>query len=319
MKRARAKSITKPLATALAEWAKDARSPLEKGYRNTIYCAELIGQTDRELRTEYCGNRWCLVCNRIRTGKAIRRYLPPLEAWRSRWFVTLTVPNVAGPALRSAMRTMLAALRELRRQLRRERVPVRMLRKLECTYNPDREDFHPHFHLIVEGEAPARHIVRRWLAMFPAATRAAQDIRVCGRDSLSELFKYFTKLTAKDRGRDRAWIPFAALDTIFQAMRGRRVYQPCGFKGAPDIDEEEVDALTATASPYPAPPNGSSIPWQWAQPLGDWIDYETGACLSGYDRAVRLSAFLDRLTTPVQARAPDARVLPFPTSQESAP
>jgi len=72
LKRARAKYFSTPLAINLAK----LRSPLEKSYRNTVYCSATLSQEDGKIVGSYCGNRWCMVCNRIRTARAIHRYLP---------------------------------------------------------------------------------------------------------------------------------------------------------------------------------------------------------------------------------------------------
>ena len=69
-KRARTKSFSLPLATALT----DLRSPLEKSYRSTIYCNRSITQVDGRMVSKYCGQRWCLTCNRIRTARAVESY-----------------------------------------------------------------------------------------------------------------------------------------------------------------------------------------------------------------------------------------------------
>ena len=102
LKRARAKFLSRSLATALATvncecddldyWSEEhqrwavmpchcgKRSPLEQSYRNTTYCADVLAQRDGQISGSYCGNRWCMVCNRIRTARAIIRYLPVVEA-----------------------------------------------------------------------------------------------------------------------------------------------------------------------------------------------------------------------------------------------
>jgi hypothetical protein len=74
-KRARAKFLSLPLAVDLAE----LRSPNEKSYRNTIYCASVLVQTpDGKLTGRFCSTRWCLVCNRVRTARLIYAYGPEL-------------------------------------------------------------------------------------------------------------------------------------------------------------------------------------------------------------------------------------------------
>jgi Replication protein len=276
--------MTVPLAIDLAE----LRSPLEKKYRNTVYCAGTLEQdASGKLRGKYCGNRWCLVCNRVRIARAINRYLPVIAAWECPQLVTLTLPNVPAEELASGtIRDMLRDLVAIGRAIRRtDKLRIRALRKLECTYNPERNDYHPHFHIAVEGRAIAEAIVRRWLDLHPDATREAQDIRPCNGNSLKELFKYFTKLIAKrpDRSAPRAVAPAAALDVIFSAMKGRRVFQPMGFRvAAPPTQDENSEVGTDGDTEAPTR-YGESIVWEWMQELHDWIDLETGDVLSGYE------------------------------------
>ncbi len=232
-KRARSKFFSVPLATSLAE----LRGPLEKSYRNTIYCAHRLVQEGDQLRADvaggaggYCGNRWCLVCSRVRIARAITRYAPAIEGWRG-YMVTLTIPNVGAAELPGAIEGMHRAFTAAKRAIKRtDRITFRALRKLECTHNQVRGDFHPHFHVIVDGEAGARALVRRWLEAYPEAVAAAQDVRPCGAGSAKELFKYFTKLVTKVQTKGGAVIsrvtPPEALDVIFRAMRGRRVGAP---------------------------------------------------------------------------------------------
>jgi hypothetical protein len=152
------------------------------------------------------------------------------------------------------------------------------LRKIECTSRrPD--DYHPHIHAVVQGREAAEALVDAWLKFAPkwtgrSAQRAAQDVKECDEGALLELFKYFTKLSS-----DGKRIPAARLDVIFQAMRGRRVFQPCGFTlpEADDLEEIEVEGSTPAISQVER-----DVLWWWDQSLADWVDEETGECLTGH-------------------------------------
>lgn len=284
-KRARAKHITVPMAVRLAE----LRTPLEKSYRNSVYCAgQLVQDGTGKLTGKYCGARWCLVCCRGRTARAIHSYMPVLTQWKDSHFVTLTLPNVPGEALSETIGEMLSAIKAIGRAVKRtDRLPFHALRKLECTVNPQRMDFHPHFHLVVEGRESAEAVRRRWLQRYPRASPKAQDIRQCNEGSLKEMFKYFTKLvvTRGEGTAPRSFAPIPALDVVFRAMKGRRVFQPMGFRVARQSqnESEEIGAFGDTPSPVR---HGEAIMWEWAQDLHDWIDFETGEALSGFDPAL---------------------------------
>ena len=278
-KRAQAKHLTMPIAVGLAE----QRSELEKSYRNTVYCANSLRQSSSgSLTARYCGNRWCLVCCRIQIARSIHRYIGELDSWSDKMFVTLTIPNVPGHKLREAIDLLLRAVPQISRAIKRtDCLPFRAIRKVECTYNLRRNDYHPHLHLVVEGQAQAEALIRRWLKLFPDARKAAQDSRPCGAGEALELFKYFTKLVTKTSEGHSRPIPVVALDVIFTAMRGRRVYQPVGFTltGLRDQAEEAQASLARQAV---APSRiGESIDWQWSQLLADWVDFRTGELLTG--------------------------------------
>ncbi len=266
-KRARTKYVTGALIHELTK----LDTPLIKSYRNSYYCASVIEQHGQTLTSTYCNNRWCLTCNRIRTAKLINGYMPSLKAMHRPVFLTLTIPNVKADELRQAIETMSATFRTIvHRFVSRSKTKIDGVRKTECTYNPVTDTYHPHFHCIIDGWIYANIIREEWLKAYPQATKVAQDIRPCKDDkSLLELFKYFTKLmTNKDE-----FYP-ANMDMIFQAMRGKRVYQPFGniHPVKEDIDEVQAEEYKDIA-------NDDKI-WQWFE--NDWIDKETGECLSGY-------------------------------------
>jgi hypothetical protein len=285
-KRARAKWVTTPLAIALAE----LRSPLEKSYRNTVYCVETLYQDEEgKLSGKYCGNRWCLVCNRIRIARAINRYLPVLKTWQDPQLVSLTLPNVKAEELDSTITAMLRELPAIGRAMRRtDRLALRALRKMECTHNPVRDDYHPHFHVVVEGLASSLALRDRWLSLHPESSAEAQDVRPCDSRGLVEFFKYFTKLVVKlpcsNHGRPgaRAFAPATALDVIFSAMKGRRVYQPMGFTTPPRAARDEEDVVGTEGDTRAQSRIGERVIWDWQQDFADWVDLATGECLTGF-------------------------------------
>lgn len=296
---------------------------------------------------KYCGNRWCLTCNRIRTARAINRYKPVLETWPDPYFVTLTVKNVPGSQLSATLDRMHHEVREIARAIRRtDRLDFQALRKIEVTYNASTEEYHPHFHIVTEGRTQADALVKRWLRCWLTANERAQSIRQCDPSGLAELFKYFTKLIAKRpesalarsagsspggftesfpgsppgnlpgslsglspglfpglspgfssgispgpssqvsselRLRPRGRVaPPGALDVIFRAMKGRRVYQPMGFRAARPVPDEDGEIAPVAATPALDRLN-ELIEWDWIQAAHDWVDYGTGEVLTGYE------------------------------------
>lgn len=272
------------------------RSPLAHAYRNTLRCGEVLQQDGTTIRGKYCGNRWCLVCNSIRTAKLFTAYAPTMRSWEDAHFVTLTIPNVPAEALHGAVREMLAAVPKIARAMRRtDGLEVMAVRKLETTYSLRRKDYHPHLHLIVNSPEVADAFVRRWLERFPTATRAAQDITLCDGGSIPELFKYFTKLAVKGLDGQYTAPPPYALDTIFKAVRGLRTFQAMGFvppKCAMEAEDGAIELNQGTQSPSR---RREPVSWEWADALTDWIDYGTGEVLTGYQPSEKMRGLLERI------------------------
>ena len=230
-KRAKAKFSQEPLNFALRNLQ---NSKLKKKYVDTYFCGSVIQQKDDKLTSRYCWHRWCKVCNRIRTGKLINGYGDVLENLNNKQFVTLTVPNVPGETLRDTILKMNKTMRLIQDNRRKQKFEViKGIRKLECTYNVEKNDYHPHFHLIMENQNSALMLIYEWLSYWPKASIKAQ--KVIPATDCKELFKYFTKLTS-NAGKQLhngtktidEWHYPQAIDVIFTAIIKLRIIQPMG-------------------------------------------------------------------------------------------
>lgn len=277
-KRARAKYFTNHLVFKLV----DLDSPLKDGYWDSYHCSNIITQSEGALTSKYCNNRWCQVCNRIRTAKSIKGYLPKIQEMTDPYLVTLSRPNVTAEELPSEIDKIQKAFKSIQNHFRRTRKQTLYgLKKLECTYNYRRNDYHPHLHIMVEGgEEVAAAIVDRWLETNESSSIKGQDYRSIDKDNNGalEMFKYFTKLTTKiktEKG-ETTYIHPESLDTIFRAMKGRRVYQPIGGMRKVNIDVEElqkdeIDELNKSVEEL----------WEYDTEFADWISQD-GEVLTGY-------------------------------------
>lgn len=66
-------------------------------------------------------------------------------------------------------------------------------------------------------------------------------------------------------------------------MKGHRVYQPVGFIVPPTVPDEADEILEPVDATEAPARREEHIVWDWCQRLTDWIDLETGACLTGYE------------------------------------
>lgn len=288
-KRARAKYIGFPLIAALC----DLESPLVKSYRNSLYCCQILEQHEGQITASYCKNRWCIVCNRIRCGQLINQYLPAVENWNDAHFVTLTRRNVERGQLRETISDMTRCAANCARSLRRKGEGFRAVRKLEVTYNGAARSFHPHFHFHIEGQNAARGLVSKWLDRNPDAVEKAQDVRPADAGSLIELFKYFCKLVDSRRR-----ITPDALDAIFRAIRGKRVFQPVGFRLPPEAEQDGEEGFSLNKSTEAVKRLTEAVLWEWMQDVHDWVDTDTGDTLTGYRPTRQDAAYLEAIDRP---------------------
>jgi len=275
-KRAKSKYLSNGLVLALTK----LDSPLKKSYWNTWHCSKVILQDGKKLTTTYCNNRWCVQCNRIRTAKLIKAYLPELEKMEDPQFVTLTIPNVPGPELKSTIAGMILEFIRIKDLfIHRRDFRINGVRKLECTHNKITNEFHPHFHIVLDGKLSGEELINEWLRRYPGATRSAQDIRPADVNSMKELFKYATKLTTKNlitKENEKTVIEVnpQALDTIFQAMYKKRIFQSMGWikQVSEDIDEVDSQIIEDVKEDIEV--------WTWEQDVSDWVN-SSGELLTG--------------------------------------
>lgn len=285
-KRARAKQFSHALAKVL--YAEGGY--LKRAYGRSLDCTTCITQeVDGSVHTHYCGSRWCMVCNRIRTAKAIHAYLPVAEAWGDdAFFVTLTVQNCVGWELKKTIQAMLKAFTSCQRTMKRTMgIPLMAIRKIEVTYNPTTDTYHPHFHCIVNGEVEAEALRFLWLDRAPTnVSPLAQDVRKLDNTGMIEVFKYFTKLLTTDKNGKKG-VDAPSLNVIFSQIKGLRTYQPVGFKikdyAMEDVDLFDPDGeLNVVAVDGAFKRHGDIVNWIWMQDYADWVDPETGECLTDY-------------------------------------
>lgn len=263
-------------------------SPLRKRYWSSYYCASQLVQKGDKITSIYCRSRWCITCSRIRTAQAIGKYSEAFDSWgKEKYFVTLTIPNVKAEFLADAIDKMQKNFTNINRYFReRLKRPLIGIRKLEVTYNPQRDDYHPHYHIVVKGYESAVQIKEQWLIRYPDAKEYLQDIVECYGDKAKfELFKYVTKvistksvsnhkLPAGVSSSERRKIYINALDTIFIALDRRKTFETFGFKpNKVDISSKENVECDVTDEIYF---------WDWSKEFSDWLCDDTGVLLTGY-------------------------------------
>lgn len=270
-KRARSKWYTSAIVTKLKYLE---ITKIRNYYSHAWNCNQKIYQDGQKLTSRYCNTRVCHICTRIRTAKLMNGYVEQLMTLENIEFVTLTIPNCKGNDLDIVVDNILKHISLIIRNINeRKKIKISGIRKLEITYNVSTDTFHPHLHLLVDKNVGSL-IVDQWLKRMPKANIKAQDIRKADKGSLSEIFKYTTKIIVSKKGQMNVYIK--PLNRILECLYKRRCFQPFGILKMVSEDVGELDGKVYED----LEDNGGGITeWIWKD--CDWIN-ESKKTLTGY-------------------------------------
>jgi len=217
-----------------------------RAYWNMWHCNQTLVRKNGKVTGRYCKNRLCFVCNSIRAAVSIKNYQPVFDTWGDdAYFVTLTAPTVKEKKLVGRLNEMHEIFNGIKLMLkqryqRKKGEKFEGVRKLECTYNPFADKFHPHFHFMIRGEKNAKMLYDEWLRRTEhlGTSHKAQDCKKADKGAAIEVFKYFTKIVSSQSTDKMVYL--RALDTIFKAFKGRRVIQSFGFNLPKEEKAKEV-------------------------------------------------------------------------------
>ena len=201
---------------------------IKKRYWTTYHCNNVLLQDGNKFTGSLCRKRWCTECCRIKTAELTNGYKQPMQDLGQLYFVTLTRPNVKARQLKSEIKKMLSGFQKIKDNLRKTyKIKLQGIRKIEITYNHNTDSYHPHFHFIQDNLHATELMQDLWLQQFSNASIKGQDIRsidMSDENSFIELFKYATKETTKDGKQYTGDV----LHTIYEAIKGKRIYQTYG-------------------------------------------------------------------------------------------
>ena len=248
-KKAKAKDYTQRINAPLCY----LDSPNHKMYSNAYNCnnIQIWNRETQKLTSRYCNSRTCMICNRIRTAKLLNGYFKPLfdlmdnEPDKKLEFVTLTIPNCKKEDLAYTRDKMAKNLTNIIRVLNEKRgMDISGIKKIEITYNDIEDNYHPHFHIIVNKNS-GQLIIDEWLKRYTEAeiwcqqTKKVNDIH-----ALKELFKYSTKFLIKDNKTGKQKIYTHAIDVIMSSLYKKRSVQSFGkLKKLDEQISEEIEQL----------------------------------------------------------------------------
>tara|TARA_R110002012_G_scaffold11112_7_gene49973 strand:+ start:63565 stop:64593 length:1029 start_codon:yes stop_codon:yes gene_type:complete len=297
--RAKRKTITQIMMLNLITIAQQNGEPeLEKSYWNTYYCQQNIITADGRLYGKYCKNRFCTLCCANRKAEMINKYYPIMKDWKEPYFLTLTVKACNAQQLKAYINSMLSTFQKIieKHRKKHQRGKGKKLigvKSLESNFNPVKNTYNPHFHIITKEKWMAEVILEEWLNRSKKGytLRWSQNLQPVHnlQTGLIEIIKYGSKiftepdLKKKAKETDTAYIYLRALDTILTAMKGKRIFDRFGFNAPKNYKPKYTPAKLLS--------NFSE--WEYNTERSDWIDALTGEVLTEYKIPSHLQAILE--------------------------
>ena len=191
-----------------------------------------------------CKNRFCPVCAWRKARKdalglsLMMQYIKQQEN-KEFIFLTLTTPNVNSDELENEIKGYNNSFRKLIKRKKVDSVIKGHVRKLEITYNKKRDDYNPHFHVLIAVNksyfTDKRYYIsqKEWLNLWrdvtgmPEITQVrVQKIKQNNNKELYEMAKY--------SGKDSNYlINQKVFDAFYKSLKGKQILVYSGlFKDA---------------------------------------------------------------------------------------
>ena len=191
-----------------------------------------------------CKNRFCPICAWRKARKdalglsLMMQYIKQKED-KQFIFLTLTTPNVTAEHLESEIKAYNHSFQKMFKRKKVISATKGYVRKLEITYNKERDDYNPHFHVLIAVNksyfTDKRYYIsqKEWLELWRDVTGISeitqvqvQKIRQNNNKELYEMAKY--------SGKDSDYlINQKVFDAFYKSLKGKQVLVYSGlFKDA---------------------------------------------------------------------------------------
>lgn len=208
------------------------------------FVADKTLEKQKLYKANSCKNRFCPVCAWRKARKdalglsLMMQYIKQQEN-KEFIFLTLTTPNVMSDELENEIKRYNNSFRKLIKRKKVGSVIKGYVRKLEITYNKKRDDYNPHFHVLIAVNksyfTDKRYYIsqQEWLDLWRDVTGISeitqvqvQKIRQNNNKELYEMAKY--------SGKDSDYlINQQVFDAFYKSLKGKQVLVYSGlFKEA---------------------------------------------------------------------------------------
>ena len=185
-------------------------------------------------KSNLCKNRFCPVCAWRKARKdalglsLMMQYIKQKED-KQFIFLTLTTPNVTVEHLEDEIKNYNESFRRLSNRKHFKSIAKGYVRKLEITYNKKRDDYNPHFHVLIAvnksyfKDTKSYISQKEWIEMWRDVTGNSEitqvHIQKVKQNNNKELYEM-----AKYSGKDNDYlINQKVFDAFYKALKGKQV------------------------------------------------------------------------------------------------
>ncbi|WP_390538413.1 protein rep [Staphylococcus pseudintermedius] len=198
------------------------------------FVADKTLEKQKLYKANSCRNRFCPVCawrkaRKDALGLSLMMQYIKQEESKEFIFLTLTTPNVKAEALEDEIKHYNASFRRMSNRKIFKDVVKGYVRKLEITYNKKRDDYNPHFHVLIAVNksyfTDKRYYInqKKWLELWRSATKDelitqvhVQKIKQDNNKELYELAKYSSK--------DSDYLASQKVfDAFYKSLKGKQI------------------------------------------------------------------------------------------------
>ncbi|MEK4504377.1 protein rep [Bacillus sp. FSL R12-0069] len=200
---------------------------------------QFIATKDKEkmkrIKGNDCKNRFCPICAWRKACKDALKIATMMEAIKFEekkefLFLTLTTPNIKGDVVKSEIDRFNKAFKKLFDRAKVKKSIKGYIRKLEMTYNKERDDYNPHFHVLLcvnksyFTDTKSYISQKEWLLMWQEATDLPEITQVHIQkveliregNAVNEIAKYSAKDYEMSVSRE-------VFDVFYSVLKGRQL------------------------------------------------------------------------------------------------
>lgn len=237
----------------------------------------LLVYEDGTIRSYFCNQKSCPICNSIRLAKFLDKYLSIMEQQQFLYHLVLSIRNPSRQSLKNRIKKMYKFFDQS--AIRRNKIykefnkKIKFIRSFETTFNRAMDTYHIHFHILLGGDNEnevktyGKLLIEYWLKYFgELADPKAQYLKKQKKSPL-ENFKYLFKF--KEITKETIHMVYQ----ILKATKNKKLFTTKNIKlekvvlELSEIEFDDTENLKIIQR------------FHFDSKSKNWIDPETGECL----------------------------------------